>query len=81
MVGTKMFLDMVQNILSQLGLKSSLSHKNGHSDITYTLHTTSNLGSVKLLNWIYDDMNLKLERKYEKYQQFLNNNINNSLVG
>lgn len=81
MVGTKMFLDIVQNILLQLGIKSSLRHKNGQSDATYTLHTTSNFGSVKLLNWIYDDANLKLVRKYDKYQQFLNNNINNSLVG
>ena len=80
-IGTKMFLDVVQNILLQLGVKCSLYHKNGQSDVTYTLHTTSNSGSVKLLNWIYDDAHLKLERKYDKYQQFLSNSINNSLVG
>ena len=79
--GTKMLLDIIQNILSQLGIKSSLRHKNEHNDVVYTLYTTSNFGSIKLLKWIYDDANLKLERKYDKYQQFLKYyNINNSLA-
>ena len=36
---------------------------------------------IKFFDWIYDDANLKLKRKYNKYQQFINNNnINNSLA-
>ncbi len=80
MIGTKMFLDKVQNILLQFDIKTSLYHRDGYADATYTLYTTSNSGSINLLNWIYNDANLKLTRKYDKYQQFLNNNINNSLV-
>lgn len=81
MTGTKMFLETIRNILSQLGIKASLNHKKECSDVICALCTTSNLGSVQLLKWIYDDANLKLKRKYDKYQQFLNYyNINNSLA-
>ena len=38
----------------------------------------SNRNGIKLfLEWIYKDADLMLNRKYDKYQQFLNN-INNS---
>lgn len=81
MVGTKMFLDVVRDICSELGIKTSLSHKTEHNDITYTLYITSNSGSICFANWIYEDANLKLQRKYTKYQQALiDYNINNSLL-
>lgn len=81
MVGTKMFLDVVRKIFADIGVKASMSHKNGSSDVTYTLYTTSNPGALKLLNWIYKDSNLKLQRKYQKYEKaFVRYNINNSLA-
>ena len=81
MIGTKMFVDIVKDICEKVGVKTSLYHKNEHNDITYNLYTTSNSGTFTFLNWIYKDANLKLERKYNKYQQALKNyNIDNSLV-
>jgi intein-encoded DNA endonuclease-like protein len=81
MVGTKMFLNVVQTICANIGIKTSMSHKKEHSDVTYTLSATSNTGTLQLLNWIYKDANLKIERKYQKYKQgFLRYNINNSLA-
>lgn len=81
MVGTKMFLDVVKKVCDKIGVKTNFSHKEEHSDVTYVLFTTSNSGSLKLANWMYDNANLKLQRKFDKYQQFLQyKNINNSLV-
>ena len=86
MVGTKMFLDVVQRMCAKIGVKTSLSHKKEHNDITFTLHSTSNRGTLNLLNWVYDNANLKLQRIYDKYRQALyhyninNSNQNNALV-
>lgn len=81
MVGTKMFLDTVKDICESIGVKMSFSHKKEHNNITYVLSTTSNSGTLKILNWIYRDANLKLQRKYDKYKQaFDYYNINNSLA-
>lgn len=81
MIGTKMFLAVVQSICSEIGVKTSLYHKTEHNDATYTLYTTSNFGTFKFLQWIYKDADLKLQRKYNKYQQALYDyNINNSQV-
>lgn len=79
MIGTKSFLDVIQHICSMIGVKTSLYHKDGHNEATYVLYTTSNFGTLKFLQWIYNDANLKLQRKYDKYQQALYDyNISNS---
>lgn len=81
MVGTKMFLGVVQDICTKIGVKTSMHHKKEYNDITFTLTTTSNTGTLQLLNWLYKDANLKLQRKYAKYQQaFIRYNVNNSLA-
>lgn len=81
MVGTKSFLETVQYVCNKIGVKTSLYHKKEHNEATYTLYTTSNRGTLTFLTWIYDDADLKLQRKYDKYQQALCNiNINNSLA-
>lgn len=81
MVGTKMFLDVVQDICTNIGIKTSMHHKREYNDITFTLTTTSNTGTLQLLNWLYKDANLKLQRKYVKYQQaFIRYNVNSSLA-
>ena len=82
MIGTKMFLESIQDICADIGVKTSVYHKKGCHDVICKLYTTSNIGTLKLLNWIYKDANLKILRKYDKYQQYLHdNNINNSLAG
>ena len=82
MVGTKEFLSAIQYICSKIGVKTSLRHKSKSNDAVHTLYTTSNSGTFKFLQWIYNDSNLKLQRKYDKYQQFLYDyNISNSPTG
>ena len=81
MVGTKMFLEFVQTICNKIGVKTSLHHKDSHNNVIYTLSTTSNIGTLTFLKWIYNDATLKLQRKYDKYQQIIySQNINNSLA-
>lgn len=81
MVGTEMFLKKIKEICSNLGIKSSIYDKNKGNQIIKTLHITNKKDRVRFLNWIYDRANLKMERKYLKYQQLLNDyNINNSLI-
>lgn len=81
MVGTKMFLNVVKNICYEIEVKTYMSHKNAQNEMTCSLSTTSNKGTLKLLYWIYADSNLKLQRKYNKYQQALEYyNINNTLT-
>ena len=63
-----------------LGIKSHLRHTRNASDTCYTVEINKTTDIYKFLDWIYDDADLYLERKYQKYQQFLKmfNNINNS---
>lgn len=81
MVGTVMFLERVQQICSNFSIKASIYKKNRGNDIIRTLHITNKKDRVKFLNWIYLNANIKMERKYIKYQQLLEDyNINNSLI-
>lgn len=78
-VGTEMFLLKLSEILKET-LSVDLVVKN--LGPTYKLVTKEakihrKNGIKSFLNWIYDDAALMLRRKYDKYQQFLQN-INNS---
>ena len=77
MVGTRMFLEYVQKICASIGVKSYITHDKRANEVICQFAIVSNISSVNFLNWIYQDANLKMERKYNKYQQFLNS-INNS---
>ena len=77
MVGTRMFLERVQKICKNVGIKSYIAHDKRANEAICNLLIASNICSITFLDWIYRDANLKMERKYNKYQQFLNS-INNS---
>lgn len=77
MVGTKMFLKEIQKICESIGVKSYITHDKRANDAIFQFAISSNVNSIKFLNWVYKDSNLKMERKYNKYQQFLDS-INNS---
>lgn len=77
MVGTRMFLENVQKICDDIGVKTYIIHDTRANEVICTLAIASNVCSMRFLNWIYNNANLKMERKYNKYQQFLNS-INNS---
>lgn len=76
-VGTQVFLEVVQKICEDIGVKSYITHDKRANEAICQLSIASNSGSVSFLNWVYNNANLKMERKYNKYQQFLNS-INNS---
>ena len=77
MIGTRMFLDAVREICKTIGVKTYITHDKRANKIVCQLSIPSNVGSVSFLKWVYQDANLKMERKYNKYQQFLTG-INNS---
>lgn len=77
MVGTRIFLEAIQKICEEIGVKSYITHDKRANEAICQLSIVSNICSTTFLDWIYSDANLKMERKYNKYQQFLNS-INNS---
>lgn len=80
-IGTRMFLKVIQDICKELGIKTFLRSKNDNDDIICTLGISNKNDRIAFLNWIYDGSTIKIERKYLKYQQCLNDyNINNSLA-
>lgn len=77
MVGTRMFLQDVQKICDDIGVKAYIIHDTRANEVICTLSIASNVCSIRFLDWLYSNANLKMERKYNKYQQFLSS-INNS---
>ena len=77
MVGTRMFLEDVQKICDNIGVKAYITHDTRANEVICSLSIVSNVCSIRFLDWLYSNANLKMERKYNKYQQFLNS-INNS---
>lgn len=78
-VGTHMFLGVVQDICKEIGIKTFLHSKNDDYHIICTLGIANKNDRIAFLNWIYNDSTIKIERKYLKYQQCLNDyNISNS---
>ena len=78
MVGTKMFLEKVANIICvTLGVVVDISRDARARDPICVLRCSHRDDVVKILNWLYSGATIYMQRKYDKYQQFLNN-INNS---
>ena len=78
MVGTRMFLDEVAKIIrDQVGINVHIKRDERANDPICNLRCNTREDVLKLLNWLYNDANIYMKRKYDKYQQFLNN-INNS---
>lgn len=80
-IGTNMFLNSIQTICRELDIKTFLSKKNENDSTICSLGITNKTDRIKFLNWIYDGASIKIERKYLKYQQVLNDHdMNNSLT-
>ena len=78
MVGTRMFLDKVAEIINnQVGINVYVKRDERANELICNLRCSARDDVLKLLEWLYRDANIYMERKYNKYQQFLNN-INNS---
>ncbi len=81
-VSTIMFIQRVQEIVSEvIGVEMRMKSQKQHKPVTKVGVITGVDKIAKFLSWIYADADLKLNRKYQKYQQFLDRyskNINNS---
>lgn len=82
-VGTVMVVQKIAEIVKDtLGVHCSIKSNKRWKDITKAIRIRGRYQIKTFLDWIYSDAELKLNRKYNKYQQFLNmyNNINNSYL-
>ncbi len=80
-VSTIMFIEKLQEILrDQLGVEMKIKTQKGYKPVTKIGVITGRKKVATFLEWIYKDSDLKLDRKYQKYQRFMEvyNDINNS---
>ncbi len=79
-VGTGDFCNSVKSIIEDmLGIHVHVKLDGRRNNITCDIRIGGNRQVSKFLDWIYKDADLKMERKYIKYQQCLNDyNISNS---
>lgn len=76
MVGTESFLTEVAKILRDNGIDVKMSN---HRNVK-VLKTTSRENAVKLITFLYFNVNLKLNRKYQKCEDFFKYNGLNGLT-
>lgn len=75
------FCNHLQKILNEMDINSIVSEASNKNGITAVLNINKNESKFKFLNWIYEDADLLLQRKYEIYLRHYNfDNINNSLI-
>ena len=80
-VSTEMFCNSMKEILLNLiGVNSSIVQASKSKSVTKVLNIGGNRQVYKFLNWLYSDSDLRIERKYKKYLDFIQyyENINNS---
>ena len=68
--GTRNFCENLSIILSNMSCKNSIKHPKQCNENTVVLQTKGNKSSYQILSWIYQDSDLKLDRKYQKYLEF-----------
>ena len=74
MVGTKMFLTSVATIFKEeLNIDVNITRDSRARDPICTLRCGKKTDVVKLLNWLYKDAHIFLQRKFDKYNIFINN--------
>lgn len=69
-VGTIDFCNKLSEILLNMDCKNSIKHPKQCSQNTVVIQTAGNKSSYHFLSWIYDDVEMKIERKYQKYKKF-----------
>ena len=83
-VSTIVFVKKVKDILADvIDVEMRIKTQKQHKPVTKVGVITGVNKIVAFLNWIYADADLKLNRKYEKYKQFLERyykNINDSCL-
>ena len=80
-VSTIMFIEKVKDILDEkLGISMKIKSQKQYKPVTKIGLITGRNKIALFLNWIYQDADLKLNRKYQKYLQLMESykNIDNS---
>lgn len=72
-IGTKEFCKSLENILNKKEIYFSWYHNKKHADNIWSIKCNKKC-SVKLLNYLYENANIYLERKYSKYLFFKKHN-------
>lgn len=81
MIGTPMMCKWISDICAKINVKTFISNNKNMNPLVCTFGITNIKDRIKFLDWLYNDANLKLKRKYDKYQQFIyDKNMNNSLA-
>ncbi len=73
-VSTRDFCNTVSNIIDSFNIKSTYvkKHLNVNNNITTILNISGNRQIEKLMDWLYKDSTIYLQRKYDKYLQLKN---------
>ena len=68
-IGTKSFLQSLQDILLEYNIKFNEWHNKHHNEVIMNIDNNKS-NSVKLLNLLYSNATIYLERKYQRYLFF-----------
>jgi len=69
--GTYDFIYHVSSILHKLGIKNNIHHpKQSGNNNTFVMQTCGNKSTYDFLTWLYQDADIKMERKYNRYRDF-----------
>lgn len=75
--------ELVNIVENTLGIHCHIYEASNHNDVTKVFNISGKNQIKKFTDWMYDDSDLKLTRKYERYIQYFysdDENINNTLV-
>lgn len=80
LTATKMFCSgLVKYLNEKLGIEScSVCDESCHNGITKSLYIGKNADKIKFLEWIYNDADIYLERKHDKYLAIIDYYYNRS---
>lgn len=70
LVGTFEFCQEVSQLLLSKGIKNNIHYPKQSRELnsnTYVVQTCGNVSTYKFLSWMYDDADIKMVRKYERY--------------
>lgn len=71
-VGTKDFCENMKTILNSIGCACNIKHPKQCGDNTFILATSASKSSSIFLSYIYENSDLKLDRKYNQYLSLYN---------
>jgi len=69
-VGTLDMCEHLSKILNSMDCKNNIKHPKQCGDNTFIIQTSGNKSSYQFLSWMYEDAEMKLDRKYQYYINF-----------